>query len=246
MSFVRKLIIVLVGISLGLLVTVLLLNPASILALAANLNSTSLLIRLPLTILIDVIVLAIIVVLVRSERSSNGSGLMVKAPGAIADVSIESARERILRAVSAVPDVVSAEAEVKAVRGKADVELEVVVSSASTNLPEKQKEIDRALRQVINKQLGLQIAGKPRVHIRMEGETSLASAPSLIPVPVTAPPVTETPAEAAATPEVVLVQETTMATPRYEPIVPAEQPVSLPAEAEGEEKTDNADDPRTI
>ena len=161
----------LVGISLAILVTVLLLNPDSIVTLALNLSATSALIRLPLAILVDVIMLAVIVVLVRGERSPHSrSGLMVKAQGAIADVSVNSARDRILRAVRDVPDVLSAEAKVKALHGKADVDLDVVVSHESTNLPEKQREIDRALRQVINKQLGLQMAGKPRVHIRMDDD----------------------------------------------------------------------------
>jgi hypothetical protein len=189
MNLVRRIIVVLVGISLAILVTVLLLMPDTILSLAQNLNTTSLLIRLPLVILIDVIILAIIVVLVRGERAamarSNG-GLIVKAQGAVADVSVESARERVLRAVRNVPDVLSADAVMKAVNGKADIELDVVVSRDSVNVPEKQKEIDRALRQVLNKQLGLQIAGKPRVHLRM-GEDDVPASPVVLPAPVPTP-----------------------------------------------------------
>ena len=189
MALVRRIIIVLVGISLAILLTVLLLNPDSISNLAFNLSLTSALIRLPLTILIDVLILAVIAVLVRGERASQpAGGLMVKAQGAIADISIESARERMLRAVREVPGVISAEATVKAVRGKADVDLEVVVSRESINLPDKQREIDRALRQVINKQLGLQMASKPRVHMRMDDEKSLmpaAEVPAAAPVIVT-------------------------------------------------------------
>lgn len=190
MSFIRKLIIVLVGVSLALLVTVLLLSPDSIMSLAFNIRDTSALIRLPLAIIIDVIVIALIVLLVRNERTPTAvGGLTVKAQGAHADVSIESARERILRAVRDVPDVLSAQVEVKAIRGKADVDLDVLVSRHSINIPEKQKEIDRALRQVINKQLGLQMAGKPRVHIRMDDEPVAAVAPVVPPVtPVLAPP----------------------------------------------------------
>lgn len=206
MSFIRKLIIVLVGVSLALLVTVLLLSPDAIMSLAFNIRDTSALIRLPLAIIIDVIVVALIVLLVRNERTPTAvGGLTVKAQGAHADVSIESARERILRAVRDVPDVLSAQAEVKALRGKADVDLEVLVSRESMSIPEKQKEIDRALRQVINKQLGLQMAGKPRVHIRMDDEPAAAVASFTPPVtPVLVPPA---PVVEAPKPETVVVVE---------------------------------------
>ena len=195
MSLVRRIIVVLVGISLAVLVSALLLSPETILSLAVNLIDTSPLIRIPLVILIDVVILAIIAVLVRGERAAARAtnGLLVKAQGTVADVSVESARERLLRAVRAVPDVLSAEAEVKAVRGKADVELDVLVSRESVSVPEKQKEIDRALRQVINKQLGLQINGKPRVHLRMGEQevmppTPVAQPMSIVPEPVAAMP----------------------------------------------------------
>jgi len=238
LSFVRKLIIVLVGVSLGLLVTVLLLNPATIISLAANLETTSILIRLPLVILIDAVILAIIVVLVRSERQPRpNDALIVKAQGVHADVSIDSARERLLRAVRDVPDVISAQADVKAVRGKADIDLNVVVSRESVNLPDKQKEIDRALRQVINKQLGLQMAGKPRVHIRMEEAGLPAAVPAVnMPASEPAPPVI-VPAvvEAPAVPEPVLVQETA---PEVEPEAEA---VAISVDAEDNSQQDTAD-----
>ncbi len=210
MNLVRKIIVALVGLSLALLLTVLLLNPASIMQLALSLNDTSALIRLPITILIDALVLVIVVILVRSDRSDRpASGLIVKAQGAIADVSVDSARDRILRAVRAVPDVLSAETEIKAVRGKADVDLEVVVARESINLPEKQKEIDRALRQVVNKQLGLQLAGKPHVHIRMSDETSLLTElPAPAPAVISEPDKLEPPAPAMPSEE----------TPRLEPV----------------------------
>jgi hypothetical protein len=183
LALVRRIIIVLVGISLAILVTVLLLNPESISTLALQLTLTSGLIRLPLAILIDVVILAVLAVLVRGERApQHEGGLIVKAQGAIADISVDSARDRMLRAVREVPGVISAESTVKALRGKADVDMDVVVSRESSNLPEKQKEIDRALRQVLNKQLGLQMAGKPRVHIRMDGESALTP-PAELPAP---------------------------------------------------------------
>lgn len=191
MNLVRRIIVVVVGVSLAVLVSVLLLTPETILSLAVNLTSTSWLIRLPLVILIDAVILAIIVLLVRGERSAAArasTGLIVKAQGAVADVSVESARERVLRAVRAVPDVLTADATMKAVHGKADIEMDVLVSHDSVNVPEKQKEIDRALRQVLNKQLGLQIAGKPRVHLRMGEEVAATPSAAVVVPPAPLPP----------------------------------------------------------
>ncbi len=203
MSLIRKIVLALVGIALAVLMTVLLINPESIVTLALNMTDTSALIWVPLAILFDALVLAVLFVFIRGDRSAHpaNAGLMVKAQGAIADVNIDSARQRILRAVRVVPDVLSAEADVKAVHGKADVDLDVVVSRECTSLPDKQREIDRALRQVINKELGLQMAGKPRVHIRMDGEKAAlppADTPSPAPVVAVEPESAAEPPEPAA------------------------------------------------
>ena len=240
MSLIRKIVIVLVGISLALLVTILLLSPDAIMSLAFNIRDTSALIRLPLAIIIDVIVLLLIVLLVRNERSSQTvGGLTVRAQGAHADVSIESARERILRAVRAVPDVISAQAEVKAVRGRADVDLDVLVSRESISIPDKQKEIDRALRQVINKQLGLQMAGKPRVHIRMDDEPALAAP---VATPVVVPPAAESakmePEPVKEADEPVSVQETV---PKPEEPVAYPGTMNLRADPDEDTKPESSD-----
>ncbi len=196
MTLIRKIIIALVGLSLAILMTALLINPEAIGVLAQSLANTSTLIRLPLAILIDAVILAVLTILVRETRPArSNSGLMVKTRGAIADVSIESATDRILRSVRDVPEVLSATATIKALHGKTDVDLDVIVSRESKSLPDKQKEIDRALRQVINKELGLQMAGKPRVHIRMDDEQSLRQPPEPVraaPLPSGTPTDTET------------------------------------------------------
>lgn len=204
MSIIRNLIVILVGISLAILITMILLDPSAIAALALNLSEASVLIRLPLAILLVLLIIAVIVVFVRSGRpAGSASGLIVKAQGAIADISIDSARDRMLRAVRAVPDVIAADADLKAVRGKADVDLNVVVSRESSSLPEKQREIDRALRQVVQKELGLQLAGKPRVHIRMDTEPAAAQAP-VAPEP---PPALPLPSQEATHTETIIEPE---------------------------------------
>lgn len=218
MALVRRFVIMLVGIALALLMTVLLLNPESLASFANNLTETSLLVRLPLAILLDAILLAVLVIVQRGERAPRSTtGLAVKAKGAITDVGIDSARDRILRAVRDVPDVLSASATVKPVRGKADVELEVVVSHDSGSVPDKQREIDRALRQVINKQLGLQMSGKPRVHIRLDDEKVEA-----LPDPV----VPASPEPPAAVVVAVPVEEDVVA--ESEPMLDASEPDNAP------------------
>jgi len=182
-SIIRRLFVFIFGLAILVLLTILALAPEQV----ASVNIT---VRGVLVVLAD---LALVVVLFRQllrrpAKTVNG-GLMVRAGGAITDVSVDSARERILRAVREVPDVISASAHVEAIKGQADVDLDVVVSGSTVNIPSKQKEIDRALRQVIGKQLGLKMAGHPRVHIQFQQVGSAAPA-----VP-TSPPV------AAAVPE---------------------------------------------
>jgi hypothetical protein len=166
--------VILIGVSLALLVAVLLLSPSTIVDLATSLGDTSLVVRLPLAVIIIVIILALVYLLLRGERIRKDEGLHVRAGGALADVSIDSARMRILKAVREVRGVVSSDAQVRALRGKADVEVDVVITSDNTDIPAKHKEIDRALNQVINKQLGLRMAGKPKVHLRFEHEGTVA------------------------------------------------------------------------
>src|SRR5262249_7529851 len=130
-----------------------------------------------------------------------------RGSGAVTEVSIESARERILKAVSDVPDVVAAEASVKPVRGRADIELQVTVFGHDVKLPDKQRDINRALKQVIDKQLGLEMAGQPRIHIRIHGEEKqkpplVAPAPSVEKEkPITPPVQRESPPPVKVEPE---------------------------------------------
>lgn len=193
MKLLRNIAVVLVALSLALLVGVFLISPLTVANIAQGLEESTLLVRLPLAIIIVAIIIALAYLMLRGERGRKDEGLHVKAGGALADVSIDSARTRILKAVRAVPSVVSADAQVHAQRGKADVELDVVISGDGTNIPEKHKEIDRALKQAINKQLGLQMAGKPRVHLRFENEELPAAINSVKSETFVAPPKVETP-----------------------------------------------------
>jgi hypothetical protein len=195
----RKTIIVLVGVILTVVIAIFLLDPPLFAGLANTLAAVSPILRGALALLVVVLALFLLIALVRDPRprATDDGGLLVKAQGALTDVSVSSVRERVLKAIRDVPSVKSAEAQVKSLRGRADVELQVVVTGEGVNLPNKQREIDRALRQVVNKQLGLRLAGKPRVHIHLDDDLPVAvgaigaptgapSAPSVI-VPPSAP-----------------------------------------------------------
>lgn len=146
------------------------LSPQTVSVWAGTISEQSSLIRVLVTVIVGALLLFVMWLQIRPDPKAQMTGLMMRVSGAITEVSVESARERILKAVSDVPDVVSAEAQVKPIRGRADIELDVTVFGYEVKLPNKQKEINRALNQVINKQLGLRMASQPRVHIKIYGE----------------------------------------------------------------------------
>lgn len=170
MSFSKRLYVLLLSILVAMLVVILLVSPQTISAWTASLSEIPVLLRAAAALVVDLGLLALLYFQVRPEPGAKVNGLMMRASGAITEVSVDSARERILKAVSEVPDIVSVDAQVKPIRGRADVELQVTVLGHDVRLPAKQKEINRALNQVIDKQLGLRLAGQPRVHVRFHGE----------------------------------------------------------------------------
>ena len=194
LGFLRRLYLILLSLIFIVVLAIFLLSPATIANWAGSISEISVIVRGLLAALLVVALLVLMYVQVRRDPRSNVTGLVMRGSGAVTEVSVESARERILNAVSDVPDVVSAEAEVKPVEGRADVELQVVVMGHDVKLPVKQKEINRALKQVIDKQLGLRLAGQPRIHIRLHGEEAATTAVISPPSPpakveaVTSPP----------------------------------------------------------
>jgi hypothetical protein len=210
MNFLRRIYLLLLGLLLVIAVTLLLLSPQAVGSWVGSISELSPVVRLAITIVIDLFLLVLMYLQVRPDPGAKVNGLVMRGSGAITEVSVESARDRILKAVSDVPDVVSAEATVKPVRGSADIEMQVVVMGNDVKLPNKQKEINRALRQVIDKQLGLRMAGQPRIHIRIHGEEA-TKPPVIIPAPVA--PVIErevpvpTPAVSVVTPPAKIAPE---------------------------------------
>ena len=171
MRLVDRFLVILVGLVLIGVVSVLMLAPEALINALRSVEAISLFLRLAFVVVVNIVILVLLYLQLRGRRRLS-DGLEVKAAGAFTDVSVESARTLILNAVNAVPDVVAADATVEAVEGQADVDLNIQVTGRDVHIPQKQKEINRALGQVINKQLGLRMRGKPRVHITLEGEKS--------------------------------------------------------------------------
>jgi hypothetical protein len=225
LTVIRRLFVFVAGLAVLVLLTILALAPDQV-------STVNIYVRGAVVVLVDAIIVVLLFRQLRGERrTTTNGGLMVRAGGAITDVSIDSARERILRAVREVPDVTSATARVEAKRGRADVDLDVIVSGDTVNIPNKQKEIDRALRQVINKELGLQMAEHPRVHIQFQPppgavsppvsrpvETRPAEVPPAVPRPIPPSPPVVVPAPAPSAPAVV--EETSAPTPSNSPPAP--------------------------
>ncbi|MGQ9888744.1 MAG: hypothetical protein ACUVSX_09680 [Aggregatilineales bacterium] len=156
-------------------VTIVMLAPETLERLFAGIGTVNIALRTVAMVVVNLFVLALVYLRLRRRPAPN-TGLIVQVQGALANVEVESARAIVLRAMRNVPDVRSAEATIRAVQGRADIEVDVTIGSAAVNIPDKQKEINRVLRQVINKQLGLRLEGRPRVNIRLEAP-ALASGP---------------------------------------------------------------------
>jgi len=183
MNFITRLLLILAVITLLVGVTVLLVSPQAVIALAEGLNSADTAgraIQLLLALLIDLLLLGLLYQLLRRAASR---GLMVRARGAKTEVSIDSVRRQIMAQISQLPDVLDAQTEVRAERGNARVTLRVKATPDIT-VPDKQNEINRALRQVVEKQMGLRLAGPPVIHIELQ----TSKEPPEPPVEVATPP----------------------------------------------------------
>ncbi len=223
MSLLSRVYLVLLTALLIIFVTLLLISPdTTIIGWGWGIAQQSPVLRIVAAGLINVLLLALLYLQIRPSARASVDGLEMRASGTITEVSVESARERILRVVRDVPDVVSVEAAVKSIRGRADVDLQVVVLGDEVRLPKKQQEISRALKQVIYKQLGLRLAGRPRVHLRLYSET---------PVSKPAPAPAYSSGETVAAPAGV---DTLLITPPASPLpIPPQPVVPPPAELVG-------------
>lgn len=172
MRFLKRISLVFGELALGLFVIILLASPATVRLWIEQVESLNFIIRLGLAIVINVAMFFVILMQLRRPRNAQKDDLVVKISGAIADVSVDSVRERVTKAVHAIADVSSVDTKIRAKDGKADIDLQVVMTGSDINVPKKQKQINAVVKKLIKEQLGLQLAGKPRVHIRLESESN--------------------------------------------------------------------------
>lgn len=169
MKLIERVLLGLAGLLAITVITVFFIAPEPLINILNSLRNVNIVLRLAVVLVLDILILAFVYSRLRTP-SIKTEGLVVKAPGAITDIGIDSARARILSAVQQVPNVIAADVKLEAVRGKAKIDLNVTVRDSNVNVPRKHQEINQALKQVINKQLGLSMLGQPRVHIHLDDE----------------------------------------------------------------------------
>lgn len=242
MKITRGVFILLAGLLLVVLLTVLLVAPQTLISWASLISELPVTARVAGAILLDLLLLALVYLQIRpAPRVGSKDGLVMRASDTITEVSVASTRERIQNAVSEVPDVVSVDTKVTPVRGKADIDMQVVVVGSNKRLPEKQNEISRAIRQVVNKQLGLELAGPPRIQLRLQTEEEVRRPVTLPPPSAPTIPLPDEPRTGAfsgrmapepSKPPVVVA--TPPARPLAPPPPPEPEPVVAPKPAEAE------------
>jgi hypothetical protein len=191
LNLISRILLVVLALLVVAFATVLLITPTTVADYIEDLENVSPIARIAAVIILYLIGLGLITLRFRSHPRTDGDMLYVRAAGAQAALTVGSVRDRILKAVGLVPGVASVEAALKSINGRADVELSVVTTDDNVNIPEKQREIYRTLEQVIKKQLGVDLASRPRVNIELGRSTppvtstQYSSTPTS---PVTAPP----------------------------------------------------------
>ena len=223
MSLIRRVLLALGVLLLVLGVTVLLTAPQLIADLLAGLNAVPRAVRILLAVLIDALLL---VALGRQLRQKPTEGLVVRARGVKAEVNIDSVQRQLNARVEEVADVLAVQTEVAADNGNARIALRVR-TRPDIVVPEKQKDITRVLRQVVEKQLGLRLAGAPVVHIALDTKPPLAESAQAAMTGAVEPEAIPEPPPRTATPEAMPGPEQPVAAPS-----PAATPVEDVIEAE--------------
>ena len=169
LNFLRRIVI-----ALGLLVvvagvTLFLVTPTVIIDLATRLNEATALMRTVQAVIALLVDALLLVVIYRVLRPVRDEMLIVRARGAKAAVSIDSVQRQINARLSQVSDVLDVQNEVEVEKGSASVTL-YVRTRPDIRIPEKQKEINRVLHQLVEKQMGLRMAGPPVLHLALAAE----------------------------------------------------------------------------
>jgi len=168
-NLLRKALFVLGVLALAVVVTILLVSPQIVVDFATRLATAEPVLRAAqvlIAVLLDAILIAVIY---RTLFPGRIEGLTVRARGARTAVSLDSVQRQINTAVAQITDVLAVQTDVVADQGNVRLALRVR-TRPDIIVPEKQKEINRILRQVVEKQLGLRLAGPAVIHIALSAD----------------------------------------------------------------------------
>jgi hypothetical protein len=240
LNFLRRLLSLMAVVILMVGVTALLAAPQLVARLAESLQNTPANTRTILILAAVVIDLLLAAVAVRILRPPQKTELLVHARGARARVSLDSVQRQINTRIAQVSDVLHVHTDVEVNNGGARVELNIR-TRPDIVIPEKQKEIARVLRQLVEKQMGLRMIGEPVIHLALAtDEYDTTDHVTAVMEPAAEPPYVAIPASAYS--EVVEVPSRAAralpqpaAQPQTEPVAPlSAAPLSGAPTAAGE------------
>lgn len=212
MNFLRKMTLVIAEIILLLAVSTLLITPLFMARVANDVNGIDPTIRITIAVVIDVLLVAAVISQLRAAPRYSGAGLLVQSGDSSTSVTTESVRQNVMKAVAAIADIESVECKTTSKHGEAVLELDVATSKDDINIPKKQREIDRAIKQVVVKQMGVKLNKPPVVSIRLASDK-----PKPAPVAPAAPkPAAVAPKSAPAPKPVEAPKDEKAATPEAE------------------------------
>lgn len=165
MKFITRLLVVIALIGMLVLMTLFLVTPQIIIDIATQLQEVPAINR-ALQIAVAVILDAALLMLIWRILRPRKEELIVQARGAKTAVSADSVQRQINTRIAQVSDVLHVHTEVEVTKGAAQVTLNVR-SRPDINIPDKQRELSRVLRQMVEKQMGLKLAGQPIIHIAL-------------------------------------------------------------------------------
>lgn len=168
-NLLKKALYVLGLLALAVVITILLVSPQVVVDFATRLATAEPLwraVQVVIAVLVDAILIALIYRMLFPGRIE---GLTVRVRGARTAVSLDSVQRQINTAVAQITDVLAVQTDVVADQGNVRLALRVR-TRPDIIVPEKQKEINRVLRQVVEKQLGLRLAGAAVIHIALSAD----------------------------------------------------------------------------
>ena len=173
-SLLRRITLVLAEICLLLLITTCYLYPDAFTIILTSIQSMSLSLRIASVIVLDLLLIAAIYSQLQPTTRYTGEGLLVKDSESITAVSTESVHQAILNALHQVPNIAECDGKTQSIRGRMQIELNLFTDSDTLNIPQKTKEVNQVIRQIVAKQMGIQFHAPPTIHMVLKS----ASAPT--------------------------------------------------------------------